>query len=168
VYSLPMMTQKRVLIAGVCAAAIGALAICLVLPEPSPLRLGSEWTMDIGDGTALAGAESDCMLSGSVVLTRHRRLARELADGVGPVCKYVLHLPDWPRGEDECVLEYPTATVRAVSVGTLGARLAEVYYRRRQGGIMYFTSERSDRIFLTMDSRWCRFGSVVKGLKAVP
>ena len=102
------------------------------------------------------------------MLTLHRRLVLSSAEGVDAVCEYVFHLPDWPEGEDECVLEYASKTASGIAVSTIGAELAEAYYRRRQGGIMYFTGGRPGRVFVSLDARWCRWLSASSGLGVSP
>ena len=138
-------------------------------PKQPPYRERREWRMNVGRGEPLtAEGAGSCTLEGESVLAIHRRLVKAEGKSVEPVCKYVFHLPEWPDGEDECVLEYRSGSARAIAGSTVGARITETYYRRRQGGIMYFTSDEPGRIFVSLDARWCRWDSVASGLGVVP
>src|SRR5688572_21356657 len=91
------------------------------------------------------------------------------ADGEteAPRCRYSMELPDWPKGETECVLEYATASISGVAASGVGARLARRYYGHRLGGIYYFTGSERERTFLMLDSRWCTWFAADSGLLAV-
>lgn len=101
-------------------------------------------------------------------MRKRRRLATGEGEGLAAVCKYVVHLEGWPEGEDECLLEFPMAEIHGVDHTTVGSRLAIAYYGRRQGGIMWFNGSEQGRSFVSLDARWCKWDSVVSGLRAVP
>lgn len=112
--------------------------------------------------------EASCSLPEHAELQKHRRVSTDPGEGVGAVCKYVVHLEGWPEGEDECILEYPTATISALRPTTTGSRLAARYYRHIQGGIVVFSGPEVGRSFVALDARWCRWPAVADGLHALP
>lgn len=116
----------------------------------------------------LGGTADECTLAERAVLNKQHRILPSPGVGVSAVCKYVMHLDGWPEGEDECILEFPARSARGLETGSLGAWLATTYYQRRQGGNMFFTSEAPDRRFISLDARWCRWDSVVHGLRLIP
>jgi hypothetical protein len=151
-------------------AAAAALAWTL-LPKPGPPGDRTVRTWDAAPTTVeplTAKAGETCSAAERLVLTKQRRVLGDTAgQGVAPVCKYVMHLEGWPESEDECVLEFPVQSIRALQARTLGSRLALTYYRHRQGGIMIFTGPAPDRSFISLDSRWCRWASVPTGIRAL-
>ena len=159
------MLRRRAAVGCGVVALLALATLWYLRPKQPPYREQSEWRMDVGAGTPTGGGPGEaCSLRGPAVLTMHRRLVRAKAESAESSCMYVFHLPDWPDGEDECVLEYQSGSASAIVPSTIGARLAETYYRRRQGGMMYFTSEHRERVFVSLDARWCRWSSVTSGL----
>ncbi len=165
--------RRSGVILGIGAVLFVAMAgvIWRVSPKPGPVRDLNSWTWEGVPTTAepLAGGSSDsCSLSERFVLRKQRRILAGEGEGVPAACKYVMHLDGWPEGEDECVLEFPLGTIQALETTTFGAWVAANYYRHRQGGNMFFTGPEAGRSFLSLDARWCKWGAVVDGIRALP
>ena len=139
-------------------------------PEPGPAadRDSPVWTVTANVTEPLAGTGGECTLAERDVLDKEHRILPSGGDGVSAVCKYVMHLDGWPEGEDECILEFRARSARGLGTESFGAWLATTYYERRQGGNMFFTSTAADRRFISLDARWCRWSSVVDGLRLIP
>lgn len=139
--------------------------------QPSPYVESDRWSVKALSVTPVRSLENkaaSCSLGFAFTVIRQRRQPRLAGHGVAASCMYLTHLEGWPDGENECLLEYPTETVRGVQATSLGARVAERYYSRRQGGLLSFTAQDSERVFLMLDSRWCNWRSVIRGLELVP
>lgn len=164
------MPRWKVLLGSGAVLALILLGLAWRLrPKPGPRadRSNPVWNGKPYVVEPLGGAADECTLGERVALNKEHRILPSRGDGVSAVCKYVMHLDGWPEGEDECILEFPARSVRGLEAESLGAWLATIYYQRRQGGNMFFTSAAPDRRFISLDARWCRWSSVGDGLKLI-
>ena len=147
--------------------AFAVTAVWRVRPKPGPVSDSHSptWKLTSAFAEPLTGRSfDDCTLTEGTELRKHGRIIPTKGSGVAAACKYVTHLEGWPKGEDECILEFPVDSVQSIWANTLGARLAGIYYSRQQGGIMVFSGPKPGRRFIALDARWCRWGAVANGL----
>jgi hypothetical protein len=165
------MPRWLVLLGGATVLALTLLGVAWRMrPKPGPAadRSSPVWHVKSNVVEPLGGTADECTLAERAVLNKQHRILPSRGDGVAAACKYVMHLDGWPEGEDECILEFPARNARGLAAKSFGAWLATAYYQHRQGGNMLFTSEATERRFISLDARWCESDSVVDGLRLVP
>ena len=116
------------------------------------------FALEIDRAEPLTDGDGACSLGRRARLRFGHRL---LAGGSGPprraTCLYDAVLPGHGA---ECLIEYRGSPPTGYTPTNPGARLADRYYRRNQGGIGYLhgnTDNAEPRIFLVLDDRWCRW-----------
>src|SRR5688500_4801469 len=104
--SVKAVGWKRIAVACAIAAPLGIAALWQLRPKQPPYRERYEWRMDVGRGKPVGREPLEaCSVGGPTVLKTPRRLVAVSAEGVDAVCRYVMHHPEWPEGEDEWLLE---------------------------------------------------------------
>ena len=109
-----------------------------------------------------AGTDS-CVASGALTLHRQRWLGPRPSSGESaPLC---VHLAGWWDVPRKCLVEFPTRIPNGYQVGGIASRLAGFYCRIRYGGLLYFTADESDHLFLMLDRRWCEWMDAGSGFR---
>lgn len=120
------------------------------------------WILGSAATESTAGTDS-CVAPGVLTLHRQRWLRPTANSGESaPLCVHSAGRQDVPR---KCLVEFSARMPNGYRMDSVASRLTGFYYRIRYGGLLYFTADESDHLFLMLDHRWCEWMDAGRGFR---